>query len=93
MAHSKFSKKVVDNRKKITVRKVSEETKLAVFERDIGMCVIGRMSEEERLQCNELERTPHHVFYGGSEFDPSENRNNEEALVTICRCHHGRIHG
>jgi 5-methylcytosine-specific restriction endonuclease McrA len=67
-----------------TKRHVTEKTKLEVYERDSGKCVL---CPESYL----LERTPHHCMYGGESIT-DESRNSKEQLVTICLNCHFDIH-
>lgn len=57
-------KRKLPDLRKNTVREVTAETKRIVLERDGGQCVIGKLFPELRVQCDELEGVPHHVFYG-----------------------------
>lgn len=70
---------------KNTKRKVTEETKREVYERDGGKCVC--CSKTKRL-----ESVPHHAWFGALETNYGENRNDPNQLVTICMDCHAIIH-
>lgn len=75
-----FNKKVIDNRKKNTVRKISKETKEIVYERDEWKCVICKMGTAHPEF--------HHCFFW-NQSNYWQNRNDADQLVTLCAfCHH-----
>ena len=65
-------------------RKVTEATKLEVYERDGECCVLCGRSYP-------LERTPHHSFWS-TDAITDETRNDKEQLVIICMDEHREIH-
>ena len=69
--------------KKYYPRKVSEETKRIVYERDKGHCVL--------CPSTKLERVPHHAYWG-NQSNTGEDRNNADQLVIICMKEHYEIH-
>lgn len=74
-----FPKKVTDNRKKNTKRKILESTKEKVYLRDDGKCIICWKFTNDEF---------HHARYG-MESIYWETRNTPEELVLLCHlCHH-----
>lgn len=78
-----FSKKVIDNRKKNTVRKISTITKSEVYERDKWKCII----------CWKWTAHPeyHHCYYWPMT-NYWENRNDPDQLVILCSFCHYDLH-
>lgn len=75
-----LNKKVLDNRKKNTKRKISRETAEEVMNRDKGCIVDGALIQEI-----------HHAYYW-NEAEYSEDRNDANKLVWLCRKCHDMIH-
>lgn len=74
-------KKMADNRKKNTVRKITQETKEYIIERD-RVCII---CEHEYIT------EYHHVFYWNQAIY-TENRNDPDQLVWLCHTCHYKTH-
>jgi len=76
-----FPKKVTDNRKKNTKRKISHEVAQEVIERD-KCCIICSKNAIVEI---------HHVFYGRmANYWP--NRNDADQLVWLCTDCHDKLH-
>lgn len=74
-----FSKKVTDNRVKNTKRKIPEETKKIVWNRDEWKCIFCWNYTSDHF---------HHIYWGW-DADYSEYRNEHFNLVLACNdCHH-----
>lgn len=75
------SKIVIDDRKKIETREISDLVKKRVYERENGQCAICHVNTEDQF---------HHIFFWVEK--KNYGRNNADQLILLCNgCHH-RLH-
>ena len=82
MFSKSLMKKMADNRKKNTVRKITKETKEIVYDRDGGKCILCLRHTQDEF---------HHALYGWSAIY-TENRNDPDQLVLLCHFCHSLLH-